>query len=146
MVLRSIGYLGTGIEGVPHDARGGVIPNDRGRVTGDDGEPITGQYAVGWIKRGPSGVIGTNKKDAAETIELLLADAEEGRLPDAAGDADSLPALLSERGVDYVEFGGWEAIDALEKSRGEPLGRPRVKITDVESMLEASKSAREGVG
>jgi ferredoxin--NADP+ reductase len=139
MVLRSIGYLGTGIEGVPHDPRGGVIPNDRGRVTGDDGEPIPGQYVVGWIKRGPSGVIGTNKKDASETIELLLEDAEAGRVPDVASDRGSLPLLLSERGLDYVEFDGWRAIDELEKSRGEPLGRPRVKLTDFESMIHASK-------
>lgn len=139
MVLRSIGYLGTGIEGVPHDARGGVIPNDRGRVRGEGGEPLPGQYVVGWIKRGPSGVIGTNKKDAAETIELLLEDAGAGRVPEAGAGADALPALLSEKGVAYVEFDGWEAIDALEKSRGEPLGRPRVKLTDVESMLDASK-------
>jgi len=139
MVLRSIGYLGTGIEGVPHDARGGVIPNDRGRVLGDDGAPIPGQYVVGWIKRGPSGVIGTNKKDASETIQLLLEDAEAGNVPDSGGDADALPALLSGKGVNYVEFDGWEAIDALEKSRGEPLGRPRVKLTDFESMLHASK-------
>ena len=138
LVLRSIGYLGTGIDGVPHDARQGVIPNKQGRVVDENEHPIPGQYVVGWIKRGPSGVIGTNKKDAAETIELLLEDAEAGLIPAADADADSLPALLAERGVDFVEFDGWRAIDALEQSRGEPLGRPRVKLTTIDEMLDTA--------
>ena len=101
---------------------------------------IEGQYVVGWIKRGPSGVIGTNKKDAQETIEALLEDVAEGRVPAIEATDDSLPNLLDERGIDFVEFDGWRAIDALEQNLGEPLGRPRVKLTSVEEMLEAARA------
>jgi ferredoxin--NADP+ reductase len=138
MVLRSIGYLGTGIEGVPHDARGGVIPNVGGRVVDDNGHVQPGQYVVGWIKRGPSGVIGTNKKDAQETIALLLEDAVSGSLPEPTKDSDTLHRLLTERNIDHVEFDGWQAIDALEQSQGQELGRPRVKLTRIEEMLKAA--------
>jgi ferredoxin--NADP+ reductase len=144
LVLRSIGYLGTGIDGVPHDARAGVIPNRIGRVVDDNEHHIPGQYVVGWIKRGPSGVIGTNKKDAQETVEALLEDVAEGRVPDVSASDDSLPDLLRERSVDFVEFDGWRAIDALEQNLGEPLGRPRVKLTSVEEMLEAARAKSRG--
>ena len=140
LVLRSIGYLGTPIEGIPHDSQRGVIPNERGRVTGEDGSQVPGHYVVGWIKRGPSGVIGTNKKDATETVEALFEDAAEGRLPRRAADRDALPALLAERGIEFVEYDGWQAIDALETGRGEPLGRPRVKLVRVHEMVDAAKS------
>jgi ferredoxin--NADP+ reductase len=140
MVLRSIGYLGTGIDGVPYDATAGVIPNERGRVLGDDGDAHFGHYVVGWIKRGPSGVIGTNKKDAQETIETLLEDAAAGRLPERGDlDPDGLARALTERGVRFVEFDGWQAIDALEQQRGAAAGRPRVKLTAFEDMLEAAR-------
>ena len=142
LVLRSIGYLGTGIEGVPHDARAGVIPNKLGRVVDENEHPIPGQYVVGWIKRGPSGVIGTNKKDATETIEALFEDCAAGSMPAVDADERFLPGLLSERGVDFVEFDGWRAIDALEQERGKPLGRPRVKLTSIEEMLEAAAASR----
>ncbi|MFN8113875.1 MAG: FAD-dependent oxidoreductase [Solirubrobacterales bacterium] len=145
LVLRSIGYLGTEIDGVPYDPQSGVIPNDRGRVVGADGEPHPGHYVVGWIKRGPSGVIGTNKKDAQETIETLLADAAAGSLTAREGVTDdSLPNLLDERGIDYVEFDGWQAIDALEQERGAGAGRPRIKLTAFEEMLEAARRVRDG--
>ncbi len=144
LVLRSIGYLGTGIEGVPHDPRSGVIPNVRGRVVDESERPLPGQYAVGWIKRGPSGVIGTNKKDAQETAAMLLEDVSAGALPapPEAGDPEALPRLLESRGIDFVEFDGWRAIDELERQRGEPLGRPRVKLTRLEEMLEAGGRGR----
>jgi ferredoxin--NADP+ reductase len=146
MVLRSIGYLGTGIDGVPYDAQAGVIPNDRGRVIGEGSDPHPGHYVVGWIKRGPSGVIGTNKKDAQETIETLLEDVAAGRLPEPADlDPDGLAELLTERGIHFIEFDGWQAIDALEQSRGSEAGRPRVKLTAFEEMLEAAgKKVRDG--
>jgi len=145
MVLRSIGYLGTGIDGLPYDAAAGVIPNDGGRVLAEGGDPHPGAYVVGWIKRGPSGVIGTNKKDAQETIASLLADAAAGALPDRGDvDPDALPALLTERGIDFVEFDGWEAIDALEKQRGAAAGRPRVKLTDFGEMLDTARKDRNG--
>jgi ferredoxin--NADP+ reductase len=144
MVLRSIGYMGTSIDGVPHDPRTGVIPNDEGRVVDAGGSPIPGQYVVGWIKRGPSGVIGTNKKDAQETVSHLLEDAERGLMPVVEATDESLPELLRSRDVQFVELDGWRAIDALETDRGEPLGRPRLKLTEVEEMLDAA--ARRGDG
>ena len=143
LVLRSIGYLGTPIEGVPHDSQRGVIPNKLGRVVDENEHQVPGHYVVGWIKRGPSGVIGTNKKDATETIEALFEDAAEGRLPRRDGDHDALPTLLSERGCDFVEYDGWRAIDELETGLGEPLGRPRVKLVRIPEMIEAARKRRQ---
>jgi ferredoxin/flavodoxin---NADP+ reductase len=141
LVLRSIGYKGIPIEGVPFDERGGTISNEGGRVR-DDGGQVPGLYAVGWIKRGPSGVIGTNKKDAQETVDNLFADLEAGKLPEAelAGDRGSIEALLSERKPDHVTFEGWQAIDAAEVEAGKPHGRPRVKLCRVDELVEASKA------
>jgi len=141
LVLRSIGYKGIPIEGVPFDERAGTISNEGGRVT-DNGEQVPGLYAVGWIKRGPSGVIGTNKKDAQETVDNLFADLEAGRIPEAelAGDRGSIEALLTERRPDHVTFEGWQAIDATEVEAGKPLGRPRVKLCRVDELVEASKA------
>ena len=130
LVLRSVGYKGVALPGVPFDERSCTIPNDRGRV--HDAERT---YVAGWIKRGPSGVIGTNKKDASETVQLLLDDARAGKL--VRDDPSlTLEALLDERGVHYVAYDGWQAIDAAERSAGEPLGRPRVKLTAWEQLLE----------
>jgi ferredoxin--NADP+ reductase len=143
LVLRSIGYLGTPIEGVPHDSQRGVIPNKLGRVVDENEHQVPGHYVVGWIKRGPSGVIGTNKKDATETIEALFEDAAEGKLPRRGGDHDALPKLLSERGCDFVEYDGWRAIDELETGLGEPLGRPRVKLVRIPEMIEAARKRRQ---
>ncbi|MGA8924658.1 MAG: FAD-dependent oxidoreductase [Solirubrobacterales bacterium] len=141
LVLRSIGYKGIPIEGVPFDERAGTISNEGGRVT-DNGEQVPGLYAVGWIKRGPSGVIGTNKKDAQETVDNLFADLEAGRIPGAelAGDRGSIEALLTERRPDHVTFEGWQAIDATEVEAGKSLGRPRVKLCRVDELVEASKA------
>jgi ferredoxin--NADP+ reductase len=139
LVVRSIGYRGRALPGVPFDEKRGLIRNDGGRVTGDEGDPLPGEYAVGWIKRGPSGVIGTNKKDAAETVAALIEDAEAGKLPERETSHDALPDLLSERGCHFVEYDGWRAIDALETGRGEPLGRPRVKLTSIDEMIEAAR-------
>jgi ferredoxin--NADP+ reductase len=142
VVFRSIGYAGVGLEGVPFDDRRGVIPNEGGRVVDpESGEQVPGQYAVGWIKRGPTGVIGTNKKDAQETVDNLVADASAGKLPwpAAAADAESVVQLLSERAPDHVTFEGWQAIDVAEQERGKPLGRPRVKFVRVDEMLDAAR-------
>jgi ferredoxin--NADP+ reductase len=133
LVLRSVGYQGVALPGVPFDERRGVIPNSGGRV---DGTERT--YAAGWIKRGPSGVIGTNKKDAAETVELLLADARAGKL-DCGGSTQSLEGLLEAKGAAYVEYAGWQAIDAAERAAGEPRGRPRVKLTAWERLLQTGR-------
>jgi ferredoxin/flavodoxin---NADP+ reductase len=143
LVLRSIGYKGIPIEGVPFDERAGTIANEGGRVTDGDSQ-APGLYAVGWIKRGPSGVIGTNKKDAQETVDHLFEDLEAGKVPEAelAGDRGSIETLLNERVPDHVTFEGWQAIDAAEVEAGKPHGRPRVKLCKVEELVEASKAAK----
>ncbi len=138
LVFRSVGYRGVVLPGVPFDEGVGTIPNVAGRVVDDGGEPIPGLYCAGWIKRGPTGVIGTNKKDATETVEHLLEDARAGRLPERSG--ASIDALLAERHVQVVTYAGWESIDAAEKARGEPQGRPRVKLCSWEELLAASGS------
>jgi ferredoxin--NADP+ reductase len=132
LVLRSVGYRGVALPGVPFDEGSGVIPNVEGRVLGEDGEPIPGLYCAGWIKRGPSGVIGTNKKDAAETAAHVIQDADAGELPRGEGD---LAELLAARGLPYVDYAGWEAIDAHESALGAPHGRPRVKLVDWDELL-----------
>jgi ferredoxin--NADP+ reductase len=144
MVLRSIGYKGIPIEGVPFDDGRGLIHNDGGSVHDGNGEQVPGLYAVGWIKRGPSGVIGTNKKDAQETVDRLFEDLEAGRVPEAelAADRGSIEALLNERQPDHVTFEGWRAIDAAEVEAGKPHGRPRVKFCRTDEMLEASRAAK----
>ncbi len=134
LVFRSVGYHGVGLPEVPFDDTTGTIPNDRGRVLDGNGRAIPGLYCAGWIKRGPTGVIGTNKKDATETVDLLLEDARAGKLPEPTGELDE---LLRERGSDVVTYAGWEAIDAAEKARGEPLGRPRVKLCTWDELLAA---------
>jgi ferredoxin/flavodoxin---NADP+ reductase len=141
LVFRSIGYKGIPLEGLPFDERRAVIPNEAGRVLGEDGEPTPGEYAVGWIKRGPTGIIGTNKRDAQETVNAVLEDLEEGRLPEPpAPDRGELEELLRERKPDLVSYAGWEAIDRAEREAGEPHGRPRVKYTTFEDLLEAAST------
>ena len=104
-------------------------------------EPLAGVYCAGWIKRGPTGVIGTNKKDATETVELLLEDARAGLLSRAAdATADAVLELLAGRGVQPVLYAGWEAIDALELSRGAEQGRARIKLCSWEELLAAARS------
>ncbi len=132
LVLRSVGYRGVALPGIPFDDERGVIPNQEGRVVGESGEPIAGLYCAGWIKRGPSGVIGTNKKDAAETVTHLLADRDAGALPRGEGD---LEQFLLDRGLSFVDYAGWEAIDAEESARGAPHGRPRVKLATWDELL-----------
>ena len=138
LVFRSIGYHGVALPDVPFDEQKGTIPNDGGRVLDEHGEPITGVYVAGWIKRGPTGVIGTNKKDATETVQLLLEDAREGRLPRREG-AD-LVEFLAERGAEPVLYAGWEAIDVAERAAGEPHGRPRIKLCSWDDLLAAGRS------
>jgi ferredoxin--NADP+ reductase len=144
LVLRSIGYKGIAIEGIPFDELRGVIPNEGGRVIDPGrGGHLPGQYAVGWIKRGPTGVIGTNKKDAQETIDHLFEDLEAGRVPEPSQpEPGAIDALLDHRAPRHVTYRGWEAIDRAEVERGKPQGRPRVKFCRIEEMLEvASREA-----
>lgn len=130
LVFRSVGYRGVALPGVPFDERAGVIANEGGRVA-------PGVYVAGWIKRGPTGVIGTNKKDATETVELLLEDLRDA--PRNGATADDVDALLDERGVRRVVYAGWLAIDEAERSAGEPLGRPRVKLCTWDALLAAAE-------
>jgi ferredoxin--NADP+ reductase len=140
IVFRSIGYRGVPVEGVPFDERRGIVPNERGRILTSEGRPLRGEYVVGWIKRGPTGIIGTNKRDAQETVDALLEDLDGGRLNEPADPSrDSLEELLDERKPDHVTYTGWEAIDRAEKAAGEPQGRPRVKLTSTEELLEAAR-------
>jgi ferredoxin--NADP+ reductase len=129
LVLRSIGYVGTPLPGVPFDERRTTVLNSDGRVLDPStGRPLPGVYAAGWIKRGPSGVIGTNKKCAQETTTNLLADFALGLLPQPRTSPDHLLEQLRANGTTVVDYSGWEAIDAHERSLGEPNGRPRVKL------------------
>ncbi len=147
LVMRAIGYRGVPLPDVPFDERRCVIPNERGRVLDHDGSARPGEYVVGWIKRGPTGVIGTNKKDAQETVDAVLEDLAADRLPEPpVPDPGDVERMLRERKPDLVTYAGWEQIDLHERSRGEPHGRPRVKLASIEEMLAvaASEHPEEG--
>lgn len=138
LVMRAIGYRGKPLPGVPFDKRKATISNESGRVTGPNGvQP--GEYAVGWIKRGPSGVIGTNKKDAQETVDALLADlASDKHLRPSSPDPREIEEVLRERVPSLVTYEGWSEIDRHEQSLGEPHGRPRVKLTRIDELLKVA--------
>jgi ferredoxin--NADP+ reductase len=135
LVFRSVGYKGIPLPGVGFDDRTGIIPNRRGRcLVGDD--PMPGLYVTGWIKRGPSGIIGTNRADSVETVASILEDLPKIRAtpkPGAAGLRDALAA----QGVRVVGYGEWQKIDAAERARGQPMGKPREKFTIVPEMIAA---------
>jgi len=135
IVFRAIGYTGVALPGLPFDERRGVIPNDAGRVLHAERT-----YVAGWIKRGPSGVIGTNKKCANDTVATLLADLEAGAIQPPADPADSseIEAELRRRQPELVTYEGWQAIDEAERSAGEPHGRPRVKLTTFDELIDAA--------
>jgi ferredoxin--NADP+ reductase len=135
IVFRSVGYRGIPVPGVPFDEGRATMRNEGGRVLDGEGNAVPGVYCAGWIKRGPTGIIGTNKKDATETVDNLLEDARSGSLPRVDASAGDVDAFLAERGVSVVTYEGWEAIDVLETSRGEPLGRPRSKLVTWDELL-----------
>ena len=141
LVFRSIGYKGTALEGLPFDARSGVFPTKDGRIHDETGAIIPGLYASGWIKRGPTGIIGTNRADSVETVASLLADLptlDAGLRPGAHG----LERLRS--AVRVVSYEDWLAIDQAEIERGRPKGKPREKFTRVEDMLAHLAEPRRG--
>jgi ferredoxin--NADP+ reductase len=146
IVLRSIGYRGVALPGVPFDERRGIIPHVAGRVIDPaSGDPVRGEYTVGWIKRGPSGVIGTNKKDAHETVDSLLGDLDAGLLLEPVDpSAESVEALLTERRPDHVTYAGWQAIDRAERAAGEPHERPRRKLCSFDELLAAAYERAPG--
>jgi ferredoxin/flavodoxin---NADP+ reductase len=139
MVLRSVGYRVVPPAGLPLDPETGTVPHDGGRVL-VDGAPMPGVYVAGWLKRGPTGIIGTNKPDATETVASLLADAD--TLPRAPErDPDAIVALLRDRDVQAVGWSGWEAIDAAERALGADRDCARVKIADRETLLKTALGA-----
>lgn len=141
LVLRSIGYRGKPIPDLPFDDKRAVVPNEHGRVLGPDGAPVTGVYVSGWIKRGPRGVIGSNRIDSEETVEGLISDFIAGKLVAPTGDRDALRALVQERQPDLVDRVGWKAIDQAERGAGKEAGRPRVKFTSLADLLQAAKGS-----
>jgi ferredoxin--NADP+ reductase len=138
LVLRSIGYRGEPVADLPFDERGGIVPNEHGRVVAG-GAHVTGVYVSGWIKRGPRGVIGSNRVDAQETVEQLIADFTAGKLAAPQGDRAALRTLLAQRQPDLVDREGWKSIDTAERSAGKAGGRPRVKLTSREDLLKAAR-------
>jgi ferredoxin--NADP+ reductase len=144
MVFRSVGYRGQPLPGLPFDLHRGIVPNMSGRVVEGPGSAthLRGVYVTGWIKRGPHGIIGTNKVCAAETVDHLMADAVSGRLPPAEASEVALEDLLRERGIDVVSWQDWQAIDRAEIERGRAAGRPREKLVRIPEMLEVVKAGR----
>ena len=136
LLLRSVGYRSAPLDGVPFNEKRGVIPNKGGRVTTLDGEVVRGEYTSGWVRRGPSGVIGANKIDAEETVRHLLEDLQ--KLPRALEpDPTVVNELLESRGVDYVTFEDWQRISHVEKREGGMRGRRSLKFSSVDAMLAA---------
>ncbi len=143
LVFRSVGYRGVALKDVPFDDRSGLIPNAKGRVlTAVGGAPLTGHYATGWIKRGPTGVIGNNKADSVETVNGLIEDRTRGALlAPAEPDPAKFEALVRARRGAFVSFADWKRLDRMEIERGTAAGRPRIKFTSIEDMLAALTSA-----
>ena len=147
LVFRSVGYRGVALAGVPFDERSGVVPNEKGRVIDPERkEPMRGLYVSGWIKRGPSGVIGTNKPDSVETVNAMLEDAAAGAhwQPEET-DPRAIEALVLSRQPFAVTYADWRRLDALECSNGQACGRPRLKFSAIEEMLAAlGRTAQSG--
>jgi ferredoxin/flavodoxin---NADP+ reductase len=142
IVLRAVGYVGKPLPGVPFDDRRATVLNEGGRVIDPESHrPIPGLYAAGWIKRGPSGVIGTNKKCAQETTACLVEDFAAGLLPEPTDTPAALLQRLRANGLNVIDYSGWEAIDAHERALGEPTGRPRVKLVRRDEQLKRAAAA-----
>ena len=157
MALTAVGYRGVPIAGCPFDEREGILPNTEGRILGANGSPLPGLYAVGWAKRGPTGLIGDNVADAEETVRHMLEDldaaaaaraAAAGNDPARDGDAarPRIERSLESRGVAWVTFEDWTRLDALEVARGKERGKIREKFPNVESMLDAIGRQGRGAG
>lgn len=137
LVFRSVGYRGVPIPGLPFDDRQGIVPNRDGRVL-RNGEPWQNVYVAGWIKRGPSGVIGTNKGDASATVHEMLADVAGRSAPEGPDARTAVDALLSSRGVRVVDWSTWKRIDQKERENGAAAGRVRRKLCTVADLLAAA--------
>ncbi len=143
MVFRSIGYKGHPLPDVPFDERDGIIPNREGRVLDSSSKAVVPRvYVAGWIKRGPSGVIGTNKPDSVATVEVMLADAAQAQSANGLqADAEAVPALLAQKNVQAVTFSGWKRIDQVEITDGKKIGKPREKLTTIAELLAAAQGS-----
>ncbi|MEV4238177.1 hypothetical protein AB0J47_23700 [Nocardia sp. NPDC049737] len=139
LVLRAVGYRGAPVPDVPFDPTAGVIPNEHGRVLDSAAAVIPGVYATGWIKRGPRGVIGTNRRDAEETVAAVVDDFLAGRLTPPRRDREALSALLTRRCPNLVDRDGWGLIDAAERANGAKTKRPRVKFIRLNEMVDTAR-------
>jgi ferredoxin--NADP+ reductase len=137
-IYRAVGYFGSPVDKIPFDAKSGVIPNQAGRVIGEDGKNLQGVYCTGWIKRGPVGLIGHTKADAIETIGNVLQDQDRWWQPELAGE-DQIIKTLESRNIDFMDWAKWLKINSKEKAIGEALGRERMKLFDREEILKISK-------
>lgn len=143
LVIRAVGYRGLPVPGVPFREDWGIIPNEEGRVLdAPDGKRVPGEYVVGWAKRGPTGLIGTNKGDSAATVAKMVEDLPSLAPAPRGGDPEALPRLLAGRGVEWVTFDDWKLLDRIEVERGEPRGRVREKILGVEAAMAALREAK----
>lgn len=140
LVLRSVGYRGRPVAGVPFDEVAAVVPNVEGRVRTTSGDPVPASYVAGWIKRGPSGYIGTNKTDAEETVRHLVSDFNAGLLPAPGEPTDGFAALVRRRAPDTLDLVGWQRVDRYERAWGARDGRPRRKLVDPADMVEVARS------
>ena len=140
LVFRAVGHRGVPIPGVPFDEARGVFPNQAGRIL-HQGKPVPGLYAAGWIKRGPTGLIGTNKADGIETVDSILADLSEIH-PCPEPDSAPIHALLSSRNIRVVSYEDWRRIDTAEITHGEAKGKPREKFTTFDALLDAARKPR----
>lgn len=139
LVLRSIGYRATPVEGLPFDEARAVVPNDGGRVHDGTGQTVPGMYVAGWIKRGPTGGIGTNKFCSQETVAAMVDDFQSGQLSTPPGGRTELAELLAARQPDLLSAIDWDHLDDAETTRGAAAGRPRVKFTSTEDMVAVAR-------
>ena len=138
-IFRSVGYHGIPLQGVPFDQVNGVIPNERGRVVNlGSGEVVRGQYVVGWIKRGPTGLLGTNKGDSGETVDAMLEDIQGQTAPMRdEQEPEAIESLLKSKEASYLTFSDWKELDLLEVEKGAALGKIRQKFVHLSDMLDA---------
>jgi ferredoxin/flavodoxin---NADP+ reductase len=135
--VRAVGYRSLPLADLPFDDRAGIVPNDAGRIVDPESKaPVPALYVTGWVKRGPTGLIGSNKPDGVETATKMLEDLAKTS-PAEAPEPTAVDALLSARNTRVVDYAGWRRLDHFEVELGKPHGRPRVKIGSVEEMLAA---------
>ncbi|VXC39636.1 FAD-dependent oxidoreductase [Aeromicrobium sp. 9AM] len=138
-VYRAVGYRSENLAGIPFDDTQAIVPNDGGRVIDIEGDPLPGAYVTGWIKRGPVGLIGHTKSDAAQTIELLLSDVDQLVAP-AEPEREAVDRYLAGRGIEFTTWEGWEQLDEHELALGEAAGRTRIKVVPRDDMVRISRS------